>query len=133
MTSTHFFCANCGVGLTVGAESAGRTIECPGCRRTVPVPHPTRGCLPILPPEVLALELKFLCPGCGAKLRIDARLEGDTVPCPKCAQATKVPRWSLPGDAISQPRAGRVVQLSTAEIEFLSSPAEMVQPRAANG
>ena len=133
MTSAHFFCANCGVGLTVGAESAGRTIECPACHRTVPVPHTMRGCLPILPPEVLALELKFLCAGCGAKLRIDARLEGDTVPCPKCSQATKVPRWSLSEDATSQPPAGRVVQLSTAEIEFLSSPVEAAQLRTANG
>lgn len=131
MTSTHFFCANCGVGLTVGAESAGRTIQCPACHRAVPVPHAMRGCLPIFPHDVLALELKFLCSGCGAKLRIDARLEGDTVPCPKCAQATKVPRWSE--DAPLPPAAGRVVQLSTAEIEFLSSPAEVAQLRTANG
>ena len=132
MTSTHFFCAICGAGLSVGAESAGRVIECPACRHSVPVPHPTRGCLPLLPAQVLALDVKFLCAGCGAKLRIDARLEGETLPCPKCARPNAVPRWSTATGAPSRQDATGT-QLSAAEIEYLSGPHEIAELRTAAG
>jgi DNA-directed RNA polymerase subunit RPC12/RpoP len=137
MTSTQFHCAICGAGLSVGAESAGRVIECPACRHVVPVPvrlpRGAIGTLPLLPPEVLALELKFLCPGCQAKLRIDARLEGESVACPKCQQPTRVPRWSAPPRETELRVAPKRAELSAAEIEFLSSPADANEPRIAAG
>ena len=123
----------------MGAESAGRVIECPACRHVVPVParlpQPgnSTGCLPLLPPDVLALEVKFACPGCAAKLRIDARLEGEAVDCPKCGQTARVPHWSAPAVGVGPRAVDRTAELSAAEIEFLSSPLETVEPRAASG
>lgn len=137
MSNIRFHCAICGMGLSVGLESTGSVIECPACRHVVPVPARLSGApgamegLPLLPRGVLALEIKFLCPDCHAKLRIDARLEGQPVSCPKCAHAIRIPRWSM---APSKPQpAGRAAELSEAEIEFLSGPQEMKETHAATG
>lgn len=130
MTTTQFYCAVCGAGLSVGAESAGRVVECPSCRHTVPVPArlsgapAAAGCLPLLPAGVLALEIKFLCPACQAKLRTDARLEGETVACPRCERPLQIPRWSGAESGSPAGTSQDPVRLSPAEIEFLSAPAE---------
>lgn len=139
MSSSRFHCAICGTGLSVGAESLGRLTECPACHHVVPVPAVLEGrpgavaALPLLPRNVLSLEIKFLCPDCGAKLRIDARLEGQSVDCPKCTHQIRIPAWSA---APSHPRAGglsRTAELSEAEIEFLSGPQERTEAHAATG
>lgn len=139
MSSTRFHCAICGTGLSVAAESTGRLTECPACHHAVPVPGPLPGTpwtadgLPLLPRDVLALEVKFLCPDCGAKLRIDARLEGHSVDCPKCAHSICIPRWSTAPPAPRRDPIALAAELTEAEIEFLSGPQEMKSPCVATG
>jgi DNA-directed RNA polymerase subunit RPC12/RpoP len=100
MADIHFFCALCGEGITLNGRHAGELVECGRCQRVVPVPGftPPRGglrdWLPAFPPEILAVEIKFLCGGCGSKLRIDARWEGRRLKCPNCASDGRVPVWS---------------------------------------
>jgi DNA-directed RNA polymerase subunit RPC12/RpoP len=137
MSSLRFHCAICGTGLSATEESAGKLLDCPSCQHTVPVPArlPARpGAiegLPLLPGEILALEIKFLCPDCRAKLRIDARLEGLLVDCPKCTHRIRIPHWST-APAPSRPTlAARAAELTEAEIEFLSSPPAMNAPQTA--
>ena len=89
------------------------------------------GCVTVFPPEILAVEVKFLCTSCQSRLGADARWEGRGVTCPVCGDKTHVPRWSN----VSQwPRAADVApgaktpgipdaSLSSEEIEFLSHPA----------
>ncbi len=139
MPSTQFHCAICGTGLSVEMTALGRFAECPKCRHVVPVPARLPGppgsvdSLPVLPPGILALELKFLCPQCSAKLRIDARLEGQPVACPKCSHQILIPNWSTsPPSRIQLPKS-HTAELSEAEIEFLSSPQEMKNAQVATG
>ncbi len=119
-------------------ESAGRIIECPACRHIVPVPAKLPSVpglvesMPLLPKGILALDLKFLCPDCSAKLRIDARLEGQTVACPKCTHEIRIPHWSTAPASRDPSRASQAAELSEAEIEFLSGPQEM-KAHAATG
>ena len=101
-------------------------MECANCLRVVPIPCPLTfprekaDCLPVLPPEILAVEIKILCDKCFAKIRVDARLEGYRVNCPDCATELRVPMWSRPA-ASSRPE---ITPLSAAEIEFLTSTVE---------
>ena len=120
--------------------TAGRVAECPTCRHVVPVPGRLLdalgttgmvGALPALPRGVLALEVKFLCPGCEAKLRIDARLAGELVECPRCEVAMRVPHWSAAPSAVEGTRVLQTARLSAAEIEFLSGPQEVRERHAA--
>jgi DNA-directed RNA polymerase subunit RPC12/RpoP len=112
-------------------------MECPACQRTVPVPArmPARPglmeTLPLLPGDILALELKFLCPDCGVKLRIDARLEGLLVDCPKCAHRIRIPHWSTAPPPARTAVATEAAQLTEAEIAFLSGPTEAKEPQPA--
>jgi peptide subunit release factor 1 (eRF1) len=86
----------------------------------------------LLPRGILALEVKFLCPDCNVKLQIDARLEGQTVNCPKCQHEICVPHWSAaPVTRKHQQPATPTAELSEAEIEFLSGPTEMKATHAA--
>lgn len=139
MPSTRFHCAICGTGLSVDIAGAGNIAECPTCRHVVPVPTRLPGLagsvdsLPVLPHGVLALELKFMCPDCSAKLRIDARLEGQPVNCPKCTHTIQIPHWSTsPATRVIHART-RTAELSEAEIEFLSSPQDMKEAKVATG
>jgi DNA-directed RNA polymerase subunit RPC12/RpoP len=139
MPSTRFHCAHCGTALSADPESTGRLLECPACQHTVPVPArlPARpgalDGLPLLPGDILALEIKFLCPDCGAKLRIDARMEGLLVDCPKCTHRIRIPHWSTAPAPARTAVASRAAELSEAEIAFLSGPqpAKEVQPTTA--
>lgn len=130
MSSTRFYCAHCGTALSADSDSSGQIIDCPACQRTVPVPArlPTRpGALEnlaLLPGEILALEIKFLCPDCGVKLRIDARMEGLLVDCPKCAHRIRIPHWSTAPAPARPSLATRPAELTEAEIQFLSGPGE---------
>jgi DNA-directed RNA polymerase subunit RPC12/RpoP len=123
MTVLRFHCAICGLRLEVAPERAGGTIECPACERIVPVPsvwtrpHADAGCLPVLPPDILAMEIKFHCNICRARLQIDARAEGSLITCPRCRAETRVPEWSLTTAAVVPP----VVKLCADEIGYLSA------------
>jgi hypothetical protein len=121
MTDLRFHCAICGLQLTAALERAGATIECPACERIVPVPslwtrpYADAGCLPVLPPDILALEIKFHCNVCRARLQMDARAEGSLITCPRCRAETRVPEWSRVPVAVVPP----VVQLGADEIGYL--------------
>ena len=120
MPDVHFHCAICGVALAAVQNAAGAVEECYACERQVPVPAlihlpgASAGCAPVFPAEILTVELKFRCPKCTTKPRIDVRWEGRDVSCPKCDTPLKVPRWS-------QTVPIKVVRLSDAEVEFLSA------------
>ncbi|MEO7317491.1 MAG: hypothetical protein ABIZ56_00735 [Chthoniobacteraceae bacterium] len=91
-------------------------IPCP-----LTFPHEKADCLPVLPPDILAVEIKILCVKCFAKIRVDARLEGYRVNCPVCAAELRVPMWSRPA-ASSRPET---TSLSAEEIEFLTATVEL--------
>jgi predicted RNA-binding Zn-ribbon protein involved in translation (DUF1610 family) len=119
-SSIEFFCVICGGSLTVAAEFAWRECACPKCGRTVPVPGilasdeaqwPT-----VLRPEILAVDLTFVCPGCDRGLVVDARAVGEPFTCPKCDASGQVPDWRR--SAPSQEPATSI--LSPEEIDFLS-------------
>jgi hypothetical protein len=86
---------------------------------------------PFFPPQVLGLEVKFLCTVCQSRLGADVRWEGRGVICPVCGDRTRVPRctgavrWPRPADMAQNPKAKAIsdVKLSSEEIAFLSEPA----------
>jgi DNA-directed RNA polymerase subunit RPC12/RpoP len=99
-------------------------------RRPAGSPH-------VFPPDVLAVEVKFLCGACKNKLRADARWEGRSIKCPVCSEKARVPRWSRQAEEkIVQlrdphaPVAPAKVGLSVAEVEFLSG-STVARPRMA--
>jgi DNA-directed RNA polymerase subunit RPC12/RpoP len=85
----------------------------------------------VLPPEVLAMEVKFLCTSCKRRLGADAHWEGRGVICPVCGDKTRVPQWSgilhgrRPADVVHGTKAVAFseAKLSSEEIAFLSEPA----------
>lgn len=87
--------------------------------------------MPALPPEIVALEVKFLCTSCESRLGVDARWEGRGVICPVCGDKTRVPCWSeisqwprtAEGSPKANPAGAAEVTLSSEEIAFLSHPA----------
>ena len=137
MPTIRFFCVICGTALKATTDTPTGVVECHSCARHVPVPvlanapgH-AAGCAPVFPPEVLALELKFLCTSCQSRLGADARWEGRGVICPVCGDRTRVPRWS---GVAEWPRTAETAQktrapgipdatLSSEEIAFLTHPA----------
>lgn len=139
MPTTHFFCVICGAALRASSDSPDDLMECHACSRYVPVPRPaglreeSAGYLPVFPPEVLELSVKFQCTRCESWLRADARWEGRGVSCPDCGDKTTIPRWSAglcwshfseTGDVKSVPVPRRRVgveaaTLSIEEIDFL--------------
>jgi DNA-directed RNA polymerase subunit RPC12/RpoP len=142
MPETRFFCAVCGTALKAAAGSADDLVECPSCSCVVPVPSRVKiGCTAagahVFPPDVLAVEVKFRCGGCKSKLRADGRWEGRSIKCPECGAKLSVPRWSSAAveespslrDALA-PLATAMPCLSSAEVEFLSEPAD-VRPKLA--
>jgi hypothetical protein len=77
----------------------------------------------LLPPNILGIEIKFLCIHCDTKLMVDFRWQGRTLDCPKCQRMTQVPRFAMPppiggpnGNAPSPPER----RLSPGELAFLS-------------
>jgi transcription elongation factor Elf1 len=142
MSRLSFFCVVCGHSLIVGIEHAGSLAECPNCERLVPVPgwRPQRRagaeCLGVLAPKLLGVDVRFLCPECRTKLKVDARLGGKTLPCPKCGTILPIPQWfgapeeigddgdqSLPGER-TVTWAPSVV-LSPEELAFLGADQEV--------
>jgi len=116
MSTVQFYCAICGAPNSHGADVARPLVQCAKCHHVVPAPDPVSFFedepLRVLPPGVFALEVVFGCDGCGCRMKIDARAEGRTVPCARCARETMVPYWSR--------RAPSLVALSAAEIDFLT-------------
>ena len=137
MPTIRFFCVICGTALEENTDSSTGVVECHSCARHVPMPHPANvpspaaACVPVFPPEILAVEVKFLCTSCQSRLGADARWEGRGVVCPVCGDKTRVPRWSglphLPHAAEIAPKAKAPgvakATLSSEEIAFLSHPA----------
>ncbi len=123
MDVLRFHCVICGKPLEIASSLAGAVIECQSCLRIVPIPsllsfpHEKVSLLPVLPRDILAVEIKILCGRCQSKLRLDARLEGTLVTCPACAAEVRVPLWSQS----PKPPGATPVSLSAAEIEFLSA------------
>ena len=131
MDDFRFHCAICGNSLQITSLFAEGVMECPKCLRVVPIPgplnfpHETVNSLPVLPPGILAVDLKILCEKCKTKIRLDARLEGYEIRCPNCASEFRVPVWSRPAAAAR----ARDSALSAEEIDFLSGSAELVGGR----
>lgn len=129
MADIDFYCAICGQNLQVNGELGGELVECPACFRKVPVPglrapeEDMAEFLKVFPPEVLAVEIKFLCHRCHAKLRIDARWEGREHRCPACRVTVRVPLWSRRESDPAAASSGSETRgvLTADEIAFLSS------------
>lgn len=117
MPTVHFYCVICGAPIFRGAHSTRPLVECPKCAHVVPVPDrvslPEGEPLRVFPAGVLALEIVFRCE-CDCRIQIDARAEGKSVTCPKCAREMLVPYWSR--------HAPAVTSLSAAEVDFLTEP-----------
>src|SRR5471030_1379471 len=80
------------------------------------------------PPEIIAIEIIFPCPECGARLRIDAQGAGATVQCPPCSKHIRVPHLTplfVPSSSASQMPASVSrkpgIHLTPEEIDFLNS------------
>jgi hypothetical protein len=129
MDNLRFHCVICGNVLEIASGLASGVMECPTCLRVVPIPAPLSfprekvRCLPVLPPDILAVDIKILCGKCFSKIRLDARLEGTRVTCPICAADVPVPMWSL---LPPESPGSRVSPLSAEEIEFLSASVEPI-------
>ena len=127
MSSIPFFCAVCGQALTAEPALAGAVMECTRCERSVPVPGfpPTpreSGCVAVYAPEILSMDIVFLCRGCNAKLVADGRLEGRELVCPECHARVRAPVWSRREKAGTHTGAPRIDRptLTPDEIGFLS-------------
>jgi DNA-directed RNA polymerase subunit RPC12/RpoP len=127
MSSILFFCAVCGEALSAELSFAGEIMDCSRCGRSVPVPgflmmRGGQGCAAVYPPEVLSVDVIFLCRRCGSKLVVDGRMEGREFDCPECDAPVKAPIWSRPA---REPTNGRTPGkerpiLTPEEIGFLS-------------
>jgi DNA-directed RNA polymerase subunit RPC12/RpoP len=78
----------------------------------------------VYPPEILSMDIVFLCRGCNARLVVDGRMEGRELDCPKCEARVRIPLWSRRAKA-KAPAAARTVKkgrpcLTPDEIGFLS-------------
>ena len=126
MSTIRFHCIQCGASLATGSRSEHFT-KCSECHHVVPVPSLSAvldGPSEIaFPNGVLALEMKFLCTSCGAKLGIDARWEGRSIECPKCNRSTEIPRWSQRRELRTAP----IVVLTADEVAFLSADDDHLQ------
>ena len=126
MADLAFHCVNCGTRIEITSDLAGGVFECSCCLRVVPVPslftrpHEEVGCVPALPDGILSIEIKILCGMCDSKIRLEGRLEGQTVTCPVCTAQIRVPEWSRPRSPIGR---GNVAALSADEIDFLTAQA----------
>ena len=133
MLTNQFFCVICGTALQTTNDTIADIVRCHACARQVPSPGLVdvtgrgTGCPPAFAPEVLALDVKFLCTACRSPLRADARWEERRVVCPVCGDKISVPRWSnaprWPSPGETPPAIPMAATLSADEIDFLSKPA----------
>lgn len=130
MSDISFFCVLCGGKLTAQNAAAGGSLECVHCGEPVPIPGGSRSQPPgFNSPEILAVEIKFLCPGCGSRLGIDSSRGGEEIHCPPCGQPVTVPHLSTSGQG-REPRIPpqpdlerrKIHLLTNDEIAFLTTP-----------
>jgi DNA-directed RNA polymerase subunit RPC12/RpoP len=102
-------------------------MECTRCERSVPVPgfpamRGESGCAAVYSPEILSIDVIFLCRGCNAKLVVDGRMEGRDLDCPQCQARVKMPLWSRRTTAPAAARAPKKARphLTPDEIGFLT-------------
>jgi hypothetical protein len=90
----------------------------------------------VLAPNLLGVDVKFLCPECRAKLKVDVRWGGKTLPCPQCNASLPIPQWYGSSDEIADEigqsqGATRIVgvapsvMLSPQELAFLGAGQEV--------
>jgi DNA-directed RNA polymerase subunit RPC12/RpoP len=132
MSAISFFCVVCGHAMRADFSLAGAVVECERCERSVPVPgypktHGEAVCAAAFAPEILSMDVNFLCGACQVRLVADARWEGKEFDCPKCQQRVRVPWWSrrggssMPGLAIARAYESPEAPVLTAEeIHFLT-------------
>jgi DNA-directed RNA polymerase subunit RPC12/RpoP len=102
-------CVWCGEKGEVPEEEAAKSYVCPRCEKKSSLPPAPRIAAasekPTVPdydsPEIVCVEVKFICPGCGGKLRAEIQKIGQPVICGHCQAAVMVPR---PPDSMLPPR-----------------------------
>lgn len=143
----RFLCVACGSKLSIDVAAAGRWIVCTRCEQTLRVPLlPSRttpdstdgessqaGDAGAISEQTLSAELRFVCPQCRGKLRIDARAAGQSMPCVLCGRTIRVPvlpdwvhrigaRPAAPSDLPAASTALKAALLTPEEFEFLTKP-----------
>jgi hypothetical protein len=96
----YFTCPSCNHQSRVAAIYAGKTITCPGCKRSQQVPGRAPVAAPVksaLPPTISAVatatpategeRIRFICASCGYRALIPAYFKGMAVNCPSCETA----------------------------------------------
>jgi hypothetical protein len=143
----RFLCSACGSKLRVDAAAAGRLVPCVRCGQTIRIPtlhslqdpegadapNVAQGDADPCGSQVLSAELRFVCPECKGKLRIDAGASGQPTSCVRCNKTIQVPalpEWvrrvaaTRPSDVPAAADALKTAILTAEEIEFLTSPAQ---------
>jgi DNA-directed RNA polymerase subunit M/transcription elongation factor TFIIS len=88
----RFACPTCNAVFTVADEKGGKAGKCPKCQAQFVIPEAEEGSSPLPPPPPAApppipassdIEIEP-CPGCQAKLTVEAGDLGKEVECPYC-------------------------------------------------
>jgi len=135
-----FYCVRCGAYLEIDSQYAGKSCECPRCSHVIPVPAmkgDRDGLVGNRHPDILAVEIEFLCPECRRKLSVQAGA-GAMADCAWCGRQIEVPQlFSLAGQAprmlqktppdgtpasASTQTPTRPALLTQEELDFLSEP-----------
>jgi DNA-directed RNA polymerase subunit RPC12/RpoP len=87
-----FFCLRCGAHLQIEDGYAGKSCECPRCAQLIPVPALKEEAVQKRP-DILAVEIEFLCPECNHKLSVEAGA-GAMADCTWCGKEIEVPQLS---------------------------------------
>ena len=121
MDDIRFRCRACDAKLKIDAALAGAEVACPHCRAALVVPGEREADAASRPAVVLSVEMRFLCPRCQTKLRIDVTKCGTRAACPSCAGTIQIP--AMPPVAPSSPALAQpqVALLTSEEIEFLTT------------
>jgi DNA-directed RNA polymerase subunit RPC12/RpoP len=82
----RFNCKNCGQGIKVNDQYAGKKGKCPRCGGPIVVPAAAQ--------QSQEQLMKFRCPHCSQKIGLPAEYAGKQVRCAKCKQPFRVPRPS---------------------------------------
>jgi DNA-directed RNA polymerase subunit RPC12/RpoP len=99
-TDLRFRCRECSAEVVSSSENAGLTTVCPGCARAIRVPADPLSTFDMPAPDTadpadtLSVNIRFVCPACKCKLRIDVAAAGRRVACVRCRRTIRVP--SLP-------------------------------------
>jgi DNA-directed RNA polymerase subunit RPC12/RpoP len=99
MADIRFRCSGCNAKLKISDDAAGSEVPCPFCKKSLRVP-PSSELLEIrpfeYPPDVLSIDMKFLCPECRAKLSIEISEAGGRALCPACGKSIRAPALPPP-------------------------------------